>query len=174
MRNYIFAAMAGLTLLAAADGGVDTYTATGWTPSSAARFCVIAARVARVTVGDMGEDKPHVLELHPQATLAGKFDPSLRPSLTVRCYTAPNSSIRSLPPEGSMVLAAVRLRDVADPSDFDMAVSAYCTYMPQESALIEIKGMDDPVYLETLQRIQKERAFAIARAATSPTTQMAP
>ena len=43
--------------------GVGTVTAVGWSPSPQDNFCVVVARVHSIAIGDMGADKPHVLEL---------------------------------------------------------------------------------------------------------------
>jgi hypothetical protein len=174
MRRPAIPTLIVCLIAAAAYAGVSTYTGTDWTPSQTGRFCIIAARVERVTVGDMGNDKPHVILLRPFATLAGNFDPSLHPTLEVDCYTAPNSSIRKLPGQDSTVLAAVALSDPTDPADKHYVVSAWCTFMPEQSALVEINGLDDPLYASTLEKLQKERAIAISRAATQPSTQPSP
>jgi hypothetical protein len=174
MKTYILILVALFWGALAAKAGLGTRTGSSWTDSPQIRSCVIAARVARVEPGDMGEDKPHLLTLRPLSTLAGKFDPSLRPEIVVRCYTGPTgSSIRRLPEPGRYVLAAIDLRDPNDPRDSDMIPSDFCTYMPDGSSLAEIRGLDDPLYVETLEKIQKVRAAAIAAASTQPTTRPA-
>jgi hypothetical protein len=96
-----------------------------------------------------------------KASLAGQLDPSLIATLDVMFYAEHyGSSIKTVPTEGMVVMALVRLRPSAtkDAGPKDMISSAFASFMPGECSLVEIKSLDDPRVDETLKKIQNARA----------------
>jgi hypothetical protein len=101
--------------------------------------------------------------LTPLATIAGNFDPSLHPSVTVSLSSRGfpvTTSIKSGPRPGAIVLAVLRFQVLVhdDPKPRNAIESNNCMFMPERSGMVTIKGLDDPVVQQTLTRIQEGRA----------------
>jgi hypothetical protein len=97
----------------------------------------------------------------PKAALAGSLDPSLYPALPVVFYVGKTvGSIEDLPRDGALVIAVLQLERTPDAKDKASAFifSDICTFMPGESAMVVIKGLDDPRVAETLKKLQDARA----------------
>jgi hypothetical protein len=126
------------------------------------RYSVIVAKIRDVREGKGEGYQAHHATLLPVATIAGTLDPSVTPSLDVRFYRSDlTSSIKGeLPKDGAIVLAAVIMgrhhADETEPSDW--VDSDLVAFMPNRSGLVVIKGLDDPLVAETLQKIQAVRA----------------
>jgi len=142
-------------------GGLGTLTgkeARLWTDG---HVSVIIATVADVAKGQGEGYQPHNVRLIPKGTLAGTFDSSLHPSLNVRVYVSDlTSSVNVAPRSGTTVLAVIETDalqgEETRPSNWIR--SDICTFMPDKSALVIIKSMDDPRVAETLKRLQDARA----------------
>lgn len=107
-----------------------------------------------------GEDRC-IAVIVPRATLGGIFDPSLHPLLPVEFHFGePTSSIRQPPKDGAIVLAVIKQVRATEKgqSDHGIIYSHICTFMPGESALVVLKGFDDPLIAETLKKLQDARA----------------
>jgi hypothetical protein len=105
--------------------------------------------------------QPYQATISPRATLGGTLDPSLHSSLPVRFYVSElTSSINRPPPEGATVMAVVQFlpKEAPGQQDAGFIVSDLCTFMPDRSALVVIKGLDDPRVAETLKKLQDARA----------------
>ncbi len=72
-----------------------------------------------------------------------------------------------------MILAVVRLKDPEYPEDRHWIVSDICTFMPGQSALVVISGLEDPKVAATLKKIQGARANPDPSPYGKPTTQRA-
>jgi hypothetical protein len=128
------------------------------------RCSVIVAKVERAWQQQSpAGDRQDKAILRPLATIAGTFDPSIHPSLAVEFYSGGGTtSIRRSPHDGDTVLAVVRVQVLVqdDPVARNIVVSEVCTFMPERSALVVIKGLDDPAVTQTLTRIQEARTAA--------------
>lgn len=129
---------------------------------------VIVARIERVWVEKSKDDnrpKDHSI-LTPIATLAGTFDATSVETLEVEFYSgAPTTSIDGPPKAASLVMAVVRVQTLVhdDPIPRNLIVSENCMFMPGSSSLVAIKGLDDPLVIQTIERIRKRRAAARAK-----------
>jgi hypothetical protein len=141
-----------------AQGTITGKEAEGWDTGA---FNVVVG-----TLDEVQRDGPKELNRYsgtflPSATLGGTFDPSLHPKLPVRFYVGKaNSSIEAPPPARAVVIAVIVTgmlhADEAQPSNWIR--SDICTFMPNQSALVVIKGLDDPRTFETLKKLQDARA----------------
>jgi hypothetical protein len=128
------------------------------------RYSVIAATIRDVRP-NADPSQPNRATLLPIATFAGTLDPSLNPKLEVRFYVGDRtSSVKGLPPDGATVLVAVIVgRHHADEKEgSDWIDSDLVAFMPNQSALVVIKGIDDPLVTQTLEKIR------VARGAQKP------
>jgi hypothetical protein len=102
--------------------------------------------------------------LEPTATLCGNFDASLCPSMKVsfNCDGGMTSSIAAVPAEGAAVMVVLERGENA----VDIT-SAYCMFMPGNSSLVAVNGLDDPKVKETLTRLQAARKAGAAKAAAA-------
>jgi hypothetical protein len=117
----------------------------------AARCSVIIARVRDVKEFDGDRSLgTHQATLEPSLTLAGYCDPSAEVVLHVKFYCGTiATSIHAVPPTGAMVLAVM--------SNKDYVVSQACKFMPDESALVVIDGLNDARVMDTILKLRKAR-----------------
>lgn len=158
----------GTTLLLVGEtclGGWGTIDGTEqglWTDE---QLVVVVARFTAYRRND-GPQAPGWDEaaLVPLATLAGTFDPSNTTELPVRFFEGVASSIRTVPKEGAVVLAVIRMnfRNGEDKAPANGIVSDGCTFMPDESSLVPVNGVGDKRVVETLDRVRKARAKGVA------------
>jgi hypothetical protein len=97
------------------------------------------------------------------ATLAGAYDAAKEPVLeTELYYGGKGSAIKNAPAGRSYVVAIVqRLRDVNGRAlDRKVIPSAYMKFMPNEAAILEVNGFDDPKVRELISRLRRLRASA--------------
>jgi hypothetical protein len=161
MKNVILAGLWFAAMAAgSARGGLGT--TTGKEPS---RFTKDGYSVIVGIIRDIKEIKGspsrYQATLVPEAMLAGNFDPSLHPTLLVSFDVGlGGSSIREPPADGATVLTVVVVNmlngDDTVPSNF--IIDDIFTFMPDQSGLVPIKGLDDPRVAETLKKIQDARA----------------
>jgi hypothetical protein len=105
--------------------------------------------------------QPYHATLKPRATLAGALDPSVNVALPVNFYVSSMTSSISVPPrENDLILAVVRIRhgEQEGVAQANWIVSETCTFMPNGSSVACIRGLDDPLVLETLKKVQAARA----------------
>ena len=131
-----------------------------WSPEGG--YSVIAARIDGIReLPGPPVQGTHQARLRPIALLAGTLDPSSTASLPVHLYfSRAVSSVAALPPDGSMVLAVVLLRE-SEPeksAQSAMIVAASCEFMPGRSALVPITSLADPKVEETLRTLQRTRS----------------
>lgn len=146
----------------------------GWDDGS---YSIVVAKIRKIKQSDKYGNYTAVIE--PMATLAGILDPSVHPVLPVRfgvdLPTAQSSSsyIRRVPPDGATVLAVVSCftaESVAKAKREYWIAGSICTFMPEQSGMIAIRGLDDPKVILTLQRIQLARAEAREERSTKAKT----
>jgi hypothetical protein len=163
MRNL---ALVAVTILAIAvrPGLAGLGTTTGkererWTTD---RYNVVVASIRGIEKTKDDGAPPYRATISPLATLAGSLDPSAHPDIPVTFYVSDmTSSIRRsvpLPKDGATVLAVVQMSKSDGDTVSGFIVSDICTFMPDESALVEIKGLDDPRVIATLKKLQAARA----------------
>ena len=147
-------------------GGLGTFTGReqgAWTED---RNSVVIAKIEDIEELDAKLDHgTHHATIHPIATIAGTLDPSLYSTLDVRFYVSDmTSSIKRskpLPKNGDLVLVVISLaapptKDETSPKN-GFIISDICTFMPNDSSLVELKGFDDSRVMETLERLRKVR-----------------
>jgi hypothetical protein len=153
--------VATLAIAHRSSGGVGTLTGREPRIWNEGNISVIAATVAEVTKGEGEGHQPYRATLVPLATLAGSFDPSLRPALRVRFYVSSlTSSVENAPPNGATVLAVIETSAIHgdETTASDWVRSDVCRFMPDGSALVVLKDLNDPRLGETLKRLQDARA----------------
>jgi hypothetical protein len=125
---------------------------------------LIVARVTEVQGLELGkndENATHLISLEPLSTVAGTFDPSKGSQIKARAYIGtPFAVIQDLPSKGAIVLALIEPGNIGgdDARPFPCISPDICHFMPNEQGLFILKGLDDPLVHETLERIRKERA----------------
>ena len=102
-------------------------------------------------------------EVEPLACVAGLFNPAMHARVRVDFSAGSNSALRVPPKADDLVLAVVvdRAKLGAERPGFGLA-NGRCSFMPDERPLIVVKGMNDPVILDVLRRMQGSRAPATA------------
>src|SRR4051794_36944203 len=136
-------------------------------------YCsVILARIIRSREHGDGVTFTHHATLEPHSTLSGTFDCGVHPTLEVDFWVGDvlTSSVAEVPRDGSIVLAVV-LTDVdldGDGVKRNFIPSDRCLFMPEEAALVRVRGADDMKVWETLKRIQEGRLKP--KPATRPST----
>lgn len=143
-----------------ATAGLGTTTGREWKLWTLGHYGVILAKVVSVEPVP-AQPREHRAVLEPLATVAGSFDPSERQARTFRVFISQwGTTITTAPPKGAIIMAVVRTGvlayDERIPSDW--IVPDICKFMPEDKALVVIKGLDDPRVLETLRKIQDARA----------------
>ena len=96
----------------------------------------------------------------PLATITGSFDCGMYPTFPVTFYaTGVTTSIEDAPEENATILGVMEFvpKGTEAPMDTGFFVSHICHFMPKDSALITIKGLDDPLVRETLKKVQDAR-----------------
>lgn len=120
------------------------------------QYSVLAARIREIhqAEGDAGRFGVWVATLEPLAVFAGTFDPSERPWFQVSvCIGGAGTSIQDAPPKkGATILAVLQ--------NGNFIVSDVCWFMPDHSAMVEIKGLGDPRVMETIKAIHDAREHA--------------
>ena len=161
-QNTVLFALLTCFLSRPAWGGLAEIDAGGEGVFTEYRCSVIVAKVDKLwKVASPDSDIKNHAILSPLATLAGTFDPSLHSSLPVEFYSdGVTSSIKDPPKQGATVLAVIRYQVLihGDPDPRNLIVSEVCRFMPGNSALVVIKGMDDTRVNETLRKLQEARA----------------
>lgn len=155
-----------LSLVAAASTFAGTEVVSGAEPGlwTADRFNLVIGVVRDVKKfkdPQSPSDDRYSATLTLKASLAGQLDPSLVATLDVMFYAEHyGSSIKTVPTEGTVVMALVRLRPstTEDAGPKDLISSAFASFMPGESSLVAIKGLDDPRVDETLKKVRNARA----------------
>jgi len=139
-------------------------------------YSVIVAEIRDVRKIPGDGDRPYAATLVPAATIAGDFDASLHPTLSVRFYvSALTSSINRPPQNGTLVLASViigrRHADEKEPSDW--IDSDLVAFMPGQSGLVALECFADPKVAQTLEKIRAVRGRPVGEsgATTRPGTQ---
>src|SRR5688572_8389302 len=144
-----------------AMGAIGKTTGREWGRWTEDKYSVIVAHVHEVKPPEGEGYLPHAATLKPRATLAGTLDPSVHVFLPVRFFASSMTSSISEPPrENDLILAVVRV-GVPQGEEQEISnwiVSNICTFMPNASAIAKVKGMDDPLVLETLEKLQAARA----------------
>lgn len=170
MNPCVKIAFVTITLListAALAGGPGTITGQepkGWGDGT---YNVVIGRLRNVmkveNAPDAGPDY-RIATFIPLATLAGVFDSSLHPTVTVNLYVgAATSSIREVPPDNAFVILVMRTRPTEGEKTPTAAVSSdFCTFMPGRAAIAVVDGPADPRISQTLDRLQKARAISSA------------
>ncbi len=146
-----------ITLCTPSHAGIATTTGKEWRLWSEGDYSVVVARVVEIerAKGDNGDAGVYFATFEPIALLAGSLDPSLNPSIHVSMYVGNiggGTSISDAPDKGSMVLAVVQ--------HGNFVVSDICTFMPKNSAMVQITGLGDARIIETLKKLQDARAHA--------------
>jgi hypothetical protein len=148
-------------LVSRADAGLGTITGReikGWREGY---YNVVIARIYDVKKDGGIHPDLYLASIKPQATLAGTFDSSLYPVLPVQFYVADtHSSIKKIPAEGALVIVVLKF---LPPDDQDEHAAGFifsdtCTFMPDQAAIVAIRGLDDPRVSETLNKLQEARA----------------
>ncbi|HEX5243847.1 MAG TPA: hypothetical protein VFW23_11345 [Tepidisphaeraceae bacterium] len=160
--------MAGILVVSAllwsdkSNAGLDTQEGNErglWTKGY---YSVIVARVGAIKEAAPSTERA---TLEPLCTIAGLLDPSDHRELHVVFYSdGMTSSIRSVPKRGDLILAVIR--------GDDFIVSDICRFMPDESSLVVVNGLNDPRIPGTLKRIQDARPHE-RRDSNVPATQPA-
>ena len=177
MRIKLFTLLFSVVLCARqAAGGLGTTTGAEprlWTDY---HYSVIVAEIRDVRKIPGDGDRPYAATLVPAATIAGDFDASLHPTLSVRFYvSALTSSINRPPQNGTLVLASVvigrRHADEKEPSDW--IDSDLVAFMPGQSGLVALECFADPKVAQTLEKIRAVRGRPVGEsgATTRPGTQ---
>jgi hypothetical protein len=126
-------------------------------------YAVVVATIhdIKMITGNVADGYHATLEL--RASLCGNLDPSQQPTLKVgfECQTL-TTSIRQLPADGATVIAVVMGEDGRAG-----ILSDYCDFMPGRSSLVTVSGLNDPIVLETLKRLQAARKARAAKAAAA-------
>jgi hypothetical protein len=131
-------------------------------------YSIIIARIQGIKkTEEIGVYKAVII---PKATVAGVLDPSVHPTIPVTFEVhlpeLPGgiTSIRQVPPEGATVLAVLEYLPINDHDEARVyrITPNICTFMPAQSGMVVIKGLDDPKVSETLKKIQRARAEAQA------------
>jgi hypothetical protein len=154
----------------AAQGTITGKERTGWQTGYYNVVVAIIRNVEKDKAADAGSSRYRAV-LSPKATLGGTLDPSLYPSLPAAFYVGKAvGAIEEAPPDGSLVMVVMQLdREDAADKPFAFIFSDICKFMPGESAMVLLKGLDDPLAAETLMRLQDARAHADpVRKATPP------
>ncbi len=134
-------------------GGLGFKTGKEWQMWTVDRYSVIIAHVSSVSELQEGDNGTHRATLEPLALLAGSLDPSKHSALNVTfSANGMSSSIKSPPKQGAIVLAVIQ--------GDNFVISDVCTFMPGQSALVELTGLGDRRVVETLKKIQDARAHA--------------
>ena len=124
---------------------------------------VVVGKIRNMHNGSAKGPAFYTATLQPEALLCGCLDPSLHPSLPVAFMAqALNTSIDQVPADGSTVLAVVSMRDGRVG-----IVSDSCRFMPGDSSLVSVTGLDDPKVAETLKRLQAARKAGDAKRAAA-------
>jgi hypothetical protein len=141
--------------LRAATAGIKTYTGLGdpfWQD-----FSAVYAYVVSTT-----ETGPAHLRVRLEifATFAGAYDAAQKPMLESDLYYGTSGALNKPPAVPSRVVAIVqRLRDVNGRLlDRYVIPSAFMTFMPNEAAILEVNGFDDPKVQEVISRLRRLRA----------------
>lgn len=149
--------------LFAALGTINGKEKEGWESGT---YSIVVATIHDIKKGEgVGVYKASI---NPEATLAGVLDPSVNPTIRVSFYVDPPTTqgvttyVRNIPPAGATVLAVLEYLPINDQTEERAyrVTPNICTFMPEESGMVIIKGLDDPKVAETLKRIQKARAAA--------------
>ena len=125
-----------------------------------AMYSVVIGTLTEVKKWDGADHPPYRATLAPRAAIAGPFDPSLYPTIPVSFDVSwTSSSIHEPPPNGATVMVVLQFmpKGGGNPVDSAFIVSDECEFMPGETALVVIKGLDDPRVAETLKKIQAAR-----------------
>ncbi len=107
-----------------------------------------------VSVVEIPRGYPDVL-LDVQATLSGSYDAGQRPRVLVKVQRGVHGHMRAVPPPKSRVVALLRQGfdgQYVIPADAVM-------FMPEKSAICEVKGLDDPVAQEIVSRLRVLRVL---------------
>src|SRR6185437_2194969 len=147
-----------------AAGALDTTTGSERHLWDGGKFSVIVARVLSIkALENHGEGMggTHIASVELFATLAGHFDPSKTGLLEVRFYVGDTTtSIKTAPIVGSIVIAVIHpgFIDGDEKRPYIAVTSDECTFMPNQSSLVQVKSLDDKRILEVLDRVRKARA----------------
>jgi len=152
--------------------GLGTTTGREWLQWTQSGYCVVVGRLDDARHHDADVAGKYRATFAPLASFAGTFDPGAFPAIPVIFYGGKNSSIRDVPAHGSMVLAVMQFRlPEGDEKPSGFIVSDICTFMPGESSLVRIDGLNDPRVLDTVKKLRDARAHPDPdpyRAATQP------
>lgn len=93
--------------------------------------------------------------LVPRAALSGDFDPGLHPELHVTLHASGSAgaSAESPPSAGDIVIAVIRPVN----GKYVVPIDA-CSFMPENWAIVTIRGFDDDRIKDVLSNIQTQRA----------------
>jgi hypothetical protein len=111
----------------------------------------------------------------PSANIAGNFDCSACLELPVSFFIdAPGaawltSAITEVPANGSTVMVVLRFvpKGADKPSDSGAIASHLCEFMPHQSGMVVVNGVDDPAVAKTLLHIRRARLGAWVGSATT-------
>jgi hypothetical protein len=159
-RTFLITLVISLAARLAA-AGQGTITGTEFEGWDTGHYILIAGAIKDVQMERVeGEDRCSAI-LIPRASLAGIFDVSLHPVFPVQFYVGgPTSSIARPPLDDSFVIAVVRYVPAKETGESGHGViySHVCTFMPGQSALVVVNGLDDPKVGQTLKKLQHARA----------------
>ena len=127
-----------------------------WHLWSDAGYSIVIGRIAGIKVDD--RTGRCFAAFSPVATLAGSFDPSAKATLVVEFYVSSTTSSIHHPPAEQSLVMVVYSRDYEIVPDRDgFIVSAICEFMPSQSAMVSLTGLDDVCIAETLKKVQEAR-----------------
>jgi hypothetical protein len=153
--------IAAAVFVGPALGARGRISGSEWALWTEGGYSVIVASVHDVERVQGEGFQPYRATLKPRATLAGVLDPSVNAALPVNFYVSSMTSSISVPPqENDLILAVVRIRHAEQEGapQTNWIVSETCTFMPNGSSVARIRGLDDPLVLETLKKVQAARA----------------
>jgi hypothetical protein len=143
--------------------GIGTISAANPNTWKERKISVVIASIKDVHEIKATAAHPFAATLTPIATIAGNFDASAQPTLSVRFFASEISSVTQAPPEGAIVLAVIQQQSLYadEKTRSDWIASDLCPFMPENAGMVVLKDLSDPRIQETLKKIQDARLGAV-------------
>ena len=125
------------------------------------RYSLIVGTITGIKA-DKSRDVPgwYTATLTPSATISGSFDCGAYATIPILFNACRfDTSIKEVPKENAAVMGFMELLPKGEewPADSGFFVASLCEFMPHESSLVTVKGLDDPIIHDTLVKIQGAR-----------------